>query len=175
MLNTFGKNILPDNEDERVKALHRYKLLRNLPENYFVHLAQIIAKTFNTPIALISLIDKEEVLFVGNSGMSETNTALRGVSLCSLAVLNTDVTIFEDSLKEPCLLANPLVVGEFGLRFYAGAPITTNDGYAIGTVCIVDKEPRSFTANEKEMLRDFAKTAMYEIEVRAKLLGGASD
>ena len=168
--NTFGKNIIPENEEERLKALYRYKLLKNLPEGYFSNLAHIIARVFNTPIALVSLVDKEEVVFKGNVGMEGTDKVPRGQSLCSLAILDPEPTVFVDSLNEPCLLANPLVTGEFGLRFYAGAPIVTDDGFAIGTVCVVDKEPRTFSEKEEEMLKSFAKTAMSELKTRLKML-----
>jgi GAF domain-containing protein len=175
MKNTFGKDIIPENEGSRLKALHRYKLLENIPPGYFSKLAHIIADTFNTPIALISLVDKDEVVFAGNVGMPDTEKVPRGMSLCSLAVLEDQPLVFKDALKEACLLANPLVTGDFGLRFYAGAPIITEDGFAIGTVCIVDKEPREFSKTEVEMLTSFAKTAMSEIELRSKLLVSIAD
>ena len=168
--NSFGKRIIPVNEEERLRALARYKLLDNVPEGYFINLAQIIAKTFDAPIALVSLVDKEEVNFPGNFGMEDITEVARGISLCSLAVLDEEPTVFEDALKQPCLLANPLVTGEFGLRFYAGAPIVTSDGFAIGTVCIVDKEPRTFSHEEKAMLQDFANSAMGELEIRRTLI-----
>ena len=102
--------------------------------------------------------------------MEGTESVDRGVSLCSLAVLDNAPTIFEDALKEPCLLSNPLVAGDFGLRFYAGAPITTPDGYNIGTVCVVDKSPRSFSGEDREVLVQFAASAMQAIEERKKNL-----
>jgi len=92
----------------------------------------------------------------------------RGISLCSLAVLDPEPTIFEDATKEPCLLANPLVAGEFGLKFYAGAPLITPDGYNIGTVCVVDKKPRTFSELEQELLVQFSKAAMEAIIERKK-------
>ena len=125
MNNTFGKSIIPGNEVERLKALRSYNILHTLPEGFFNNLAHIIAKTFDTPIALISLVDEEEVFFKANVGMPGTEYVDRGVSLCSLAILDNQPTIFEDATNEPCLLANPLVAGNFGLRFYAGAPIIT--------------------------------------------------
>ena len=125
MNNTFGKPIIPGNEVERLKALRSYNILHTLPEGFFNNLAHIIAKTFDTPIALISLVDEEEVFFKANVGMPGTEYVDRGVSLCSLAILDNQPTIFEDATNEPCLLANPLVAGNFGLRFYAGAPIIT--------------------------------------------------
>jgi GAF domain-containing protein len=175
MENFFGKEIIPTNETERLQALYRYKLLNNIPERYFTNLAQIIARTFDTPIALVSLVDKEEVSFPGNYGMENTTTVPRGLSLCSLAILNQQPTIFENALDEPCLLANPLVAGEFGLRFYAGAPVVTAEGFHIGTVCIVDKEPRSLTTTELEMLKDFAGMVIEELDMRVKLIEEATE
>ncbi len=170
MKNHFGKDIIPSNDEDRLTALYRYRLVQSVPKGYFTKLADIIAKTFNTPIALVSIVEKEKVLFLGNHGMDSTYEVSRGLSLCSLAVLDDEPTIFEDALKEPCLLTNPLVTGEFGLRFYAGAPIMTADGYAIGTACIVAKEPRKFEKADKELLKYFAHLAMQEIELRFKML-----
>jgi len=164
----IGKNLIPENESERLKIVQRY--LEIIPDGYFVNLANIMARTFNTPIALISFVDKTQVSFPGNYGMEDVKTVSRGLSLCSLAILEETPTIFEDALKEPCLLANPLVIGSFGLRFYAGAPIMTNDGYAIGTACIVDKEPRTFSREDISMLEYFAKVAMQEVQLRDQML-----
>ena len=170
MHNTFGKEIIPHNEKQRLKALQRIRLLRSIPEGYFNTLAQIMAQSFDVPIALVSLVDSEMVDFQGNYGMQETNETSRGVSLCSLAILDDQPTIFNNALEEPCLIANPLVAGEFGLRFYAGAPIVTSNGYAIGTVCLVDKEPRPFSEKEKEMLSQFAQNVIDDLEVRQETL-----
>ena len=159
MLNTFGKDIIPTNDEERLEVLHSYKIVGSQPEVFFNNLAHIMADCFKTPIALISLVDKEQVFFKANVGMKD-NYVPRGISLCSLAVLDPLPTVFTDALKEPCLLSNPLVAGEFGLRFYAGAPITTPDGYHIGTVCIVDKQPRNFSAIDEDLLVGFADAAM---------------
>ncbi|MDF2438053.1 MAG: ATPase [Bacteroidota bacterium] len=167
MNNTFGKPIVPQNDEERLEELAYYVELNGLPDKYFTTIAKIIAETFDTPIALISMVAKEHVEFKGNAGMEGVNVVDRGMSLCSLAVLDPDPTIFEDALKEPCLLNNPLIAGEFGLRFYAGVPITTSKGNHIGTVCIVDKEPRSFSDKETDLLKQFAETIMKELKLRA--------
>lgn len=176
MVNTFGMPIIPDNDEERVKALQSYKILDTKPEPYFNNLAQIVAKCFNSPIALISLVDKDRVFFKANVGMSGTDSADRGISLCSLAILDDKPTIFENALEEPCLLANPLVAGEFGLRFYAGAPIITPEGFNIGTVCIVDKRPRTFSELDQELLARFADSIMEAIIDRRRIIeyGGTS-
>jgi GAF domain-containing protein len=168
MINSFAKPIIPDNEEDRLQALGYYEIVDTLPEGFFNNLAHIIARSFETPIALVSLVDREQVFFKANVGMPGTTHVSRGVSLCSLAILDDEPTIFEDATKEPCLIANPLVAGEFGLRFYAGAPITTPDGFNIGTVCVVDKQPRSFSELEQELLVQFAKSAMEAIIDRKK-------
>jgi GAF domain-containing protein len=166
MVNSFGQEIIPVNDQSRVLALASYQILDTQPEGYFDNLAQIMARCFDMPIALISLVDKERVFFKANVGMPGTQNVSRGISLCSLAILEPEPIVFENALKEPCLLANPLVAGEFGLRFYAGAPITTDEGFNIGTVCLVDKKPRSFTELDKDLLSRFAQTAMKAIEKR---------
>ncbi|GAA4343690.1 GAF domain-containing protein [Flaviaesturariibacter amylovorans] len=175
MENTFGKPIIPENEKERLAALHAYDIAGSSPERFFDNLAHIIAQSFDAPIALISLVDEDAVYFKANVGMPGTDVVPRGVSLCSLAVLDSHPTIFENALEEPCLLTNPLVAGEFGLRFYAGAPITTPEGFHIGTVCIVDKEPRVFSELEQELLKRFADSAMEAILKRQQLLKGVED
>ena len=169
MINTFNKPIIPGNDALRLAALEYFDILNDLPDRYFTNLAHIIAATFNSQIALISLVGEELVHFKGNFGMDGVSNVSRGESLCSLAILDAEPTIFTDTLKEPCLLRNPLVIGEFGLRFYAGAPIVTKEGFNIGTVCIVGKEPREFTEREKDLLVLFAENAMHEIEMRGEI------
>lgn len=170
MNNSFGKSIIPENDEERIIALESYSILNSLPEGFFNNLAQIVAKTFDAPIALISLVDREQVFFKANVGMPGVTHVDRGISLCALAVLDSEPTIFEDATKEPCLLTNPLVAGEFGLQFYAGAPIITADGYNIGTVCVVDKKTRKFSEEDQELLKLFANSAMDAIVERKRNL-----
>lgn len=167
MENTFGMDIIPENEEQRIEALKRYKILDTTPENAFDNVAKLAAQIFEVPVALISLVDTNRVFFKANIGMGNVKNTPRGISLCSLAILNPEVTVFEDATIEPCLLANPLVAGEFGLKFYAGAPLITHDGLAIGTLCIVDKKIRSFTANDTEILKGLANIVMDEIRLRA--------
>lgn len=169
MTNTFGKPIIPENETARLDALNQYAALDGFPDVYFNEIATIVATTFGVPIALVSLVASEHVEFKGNHGMTGVSRTDRGVSLCSLAVLDNDPTIFEDARLEPCLLANPLVAGEFGLEFYAGVPLTTPEGFNIGTVCIVDKKPRKMSEAEVMLLSRFAGNIMEELKSR-KLL-----
>lgn len=166
MINTFPIDIIPKDEEKRLNAVYNYTLLDTLPDAYFTNLTQIIASVFKAPITLISIVEKESVFFKGNVGLEGILKVDRGSSLCALAILNHDVTVFNDALTEPCLLTNPLVRGKFGLRFYAGAPLITHDGYAIGTVCIVDKEPRAFSKQQELLLKRFSWVVMHEIEMR---------
>lgn len=168
--NTFGMNIIPENDIERLAALQRYRIMDTPSEASFDNLAKLCAKIFNVPISLISLVDAERVFFKANIGMGTAKVANRGKSLCALAVLNTDITVFQDALKEPCLIANPNVAGNFGLRFYAGAPLITHDGFLIGTLCIIDKQPRSFSKQEEEILSGLATAVMDQIELRISAL-----
>lgn len=166
MKNTFGKPIIPSDEEERLKALYRYEILNTPPEGAFNRVAALATKLFKTPVALISLVDKERVFFKAKVGLEGISSEERGVSLCSLAVLQEEPTVFQNAEEEPCLLANPHVAGAFGLRFYAGAPLVTADGYAIGTICVIDKTPREFSETDKEMLKDLAAIVMDEVEIR---------
>lgn len=149
---TLIYDIIPQNDAQRVEALKRYEILDTPPEESFNNIVRIIAAVFNTPIALISLVDKDRVFFKGNVGMPGVKNTSRDVSLCAFAVLSNEPTVFEKPLEELCLLTNPLVQGKFGLRFYAGAPLTTSDGYNIGSVCIIDRKERTFSESDKSLL-----------------------
>jgi PAS domain S-box-containing protein len=166
MDNTFGINIIPDNDPQRIEALKRYQILDTPPEGAFNNVAKLATQIFKVPISLISLVDAEQVFFKANVGMGNVKYTSRGVSLCSLAVLKSEVTVFENAPAEPCLLANPNVAGDFGLKFYAGAPITTSDGFLIGTICVIDKQPRKFSDDERVILEGLAKIVMDEMELR---------
>ncbi len=158
--------VVPQNEAERLKALERYRITDTPPEESFNNIARIMAEVFEVPIALVSIVDRHRVYFKGNAGMPGVLSNSREVSLCSFAVLSPDPTIFEKPLEEPCLLENPMVHGEFGLRFYAGAPLVTPDGFNIGTVALVDKKERSFSPAQRELLQRFAGQVMHEIAMR---------
>ncbi|MBF8963160.1 GAF domain-containing protein [Pontibacter sp. FD36] len=167
MKNTFiGVNLIPQNEEERLLKLQEYEILDTPPEGAFNHIAAMAARMFNVPIALVALVDSERVWFKANVGMEDVENVSRGVSLCSLAILNDGPTVFPDAVNEPCLLANPLVTGNFGLRFYAGAPLRTSDGHNLGTLCIVDKQSREFSEADQKVLGQLASIVMDEIELR---------
>lgn len=168
--NTFGINVVPENEAHRLDALKRYRITDTPSEESFDGIARLAAQIFNTPVSLLSLVDAESVFFKANIGMGKATRANRGKSLCALAVMDEKLTVFEDALKEPCLIANPNVTGDFGLRFYAGAPLITHDGFSIGTLCIIDQKSRIFSDADRLILEGLAKTAMDHIELRRSSL-----
>ena len=165
--NTFGLPIIPDNERERLAALAQYERASALPQGAFNHIAEMAVRMFEVPIALINLVREDVVYTLASTGEIAPGTEVpRGVSLCSLAILRPDPTIFRDALAEPCLLANPMVRGEFGLGFYAAAPLHTRDGHRIGAICLVDKQPRAFSESEQKVLESLARIVMEEMESR---------
>lgn len=165
-INTFGKDIIPDNDAERVAAVKRYQILDTPREHAYDNIARLATQIFNVPVSLISIVDTDRVFFKAHIGIGEVNEASRGVSLCSLAILSPEVTVFENAPEDPCLLANPHVAQKHGLKFYAGAPLITHDGYAIGTICIVDFTPRKFSKEQEEILKGLAAIVIHDIELR---------
>lgn len=161
MENTFNIPMISENEEERLQTLYRYDILG---EASFKYIASMAAHVFKVPIALVSFVDREFVVFNGNVGLEGTDQMSRGISLCSLAILKKGVTVFEDTRDEPCLVDNPLVAGHTGLRFYAAATLTTPEGLNIGTVCIIDKERRTFSKGDEEILENIASIVMEDLE-----------
>ena len=157
---------LPDNEIDRLEKLCNYKILDSEPEQAFNQIAIEACHTFDTPIAIVSLVDKYRVWYKASIGLDGLQEVPREDSLCSLVVLQDAVTVFNDALQEPCLLANPFVAGDFGLQFFAGAPIITADGFRLGAVCVIDKKPRAISSEEKVILEKLALRAMHEINKR---------
>ncbi|WP_345949220.1 ATP-binding protein [Mucilaginibacter sp. PAMB04274] len=166
MDNTFATNIIPDNDEERVAALRRYRILDTPTEKAFDSIVELATEVFEVPMAFVSLVDADQVFFKAAVGMGNSRSGDRGHCLCSLGVLNPQCTIIENALIDPVLVNNPLVHSDFGLRFYAGAPLTTHDGFAIGTVCLVDTQPRTFDEHHERMLQKMAKVTMQQIELR---------
>ncbi|AKQ47006.1 serine/threonine protein kinase [Rufibacter radiotolerans] len=165
MDNTFGLPIIPQNEEQRLAKLRSLDILdTHQEEGTFKYIASMAARMFNVPIALVNLVESDSVVTKAGVGIEDGTVTPRGVSLCSLAILRKDPTVFKNALEEPCLLSNPMVTGELGLRFYAAAPLTTSDGYNIGALCIVDKEPRDFSATDQKILENLASIIISDIE-----------
>jgi GAF domain-containing protein len=152
-------------EKERVQTLKRYEILDTPADGTFDRLAALASKIFNVPIAIISLVDHDRIWFKSHEGL-DINEIDRTPGLCSSAILSDELYIVEDARKDPRTLANPLVAGEFGLQFYAAAPLKTKNGFNLGTFCLIDKKKRYLNTQQQQMLEDLAAIVMDEIELR---------
>ncbi|AOM77026.1 GAF domain-containing protein [Pedobacter steynii] len=166
MENNIGSTLVPSDEDARLENLKKYKILYTKTEPIFDQLAALTATMMNTPIAMINFVDRDKVWTKADQSGHAGLEVDREVSLCSLAILNDSVTVFEDLIQDPCLISNPLIVGESGLRFYAAASITTNEGFRVGAVCIVDKKPRVFKEEDRKKLELIALMVRKEMNKR---------
>ncbi|MBT9395359.1 GAF domain-containing protein [Hymenobacter sp. NST-14] len=153
-------------ESRRQQALHGFYIAGTAPEKLFDDLAALVAKLFGTPISLISLVSRDQVHFKAQAGLPGATAVPREDSLCSVVVLKSDTVVFENLQKSPCALVNPEVAQALELRFYAGSPLLDENGQAIGALCVIDHQPRTFTAQEKDLLQRLASVVMRTVELR---------
>ena len=139
------------NESARLAALKKYRILDTDPERAFDDLTMLASNICGTPIALISLVDADRQWFKSRVGISVAETS-RSVSFCTHAIQHRDLYVVPDALDHATFRDNPFVVAENGIRFYAGAPLVTPQGYALGTLCVVDRVPRTLTSEQVEAL-----------------------
>ncbi len=158
----------PRNEAERLAALERYGILDTPAEPGFDDLAGLAAHLCETPIALVSLVDRDRQWFKACIGL-DTRQTPRELAFCAYSILGTDLFIVEDTLADPRFADNPLVVGDPHIRFYAGAPLVTPDGHPLGTICVIDRVPRVLTPDQAEMLRKLARQVVAQLELRASV------
>ncbi|MDM9381211.1 PAS domain S-box protein [Chlorogloeopsis sp. ULAP01] len=157
---------VPANEVERLEALRRYNILDTPPEAAFDRITSLAARILNVPIALVSLIDKSRGWFKSAHGF-ELREVQRDATICSFALLSNEILVIPDTRLDNRLVCNPFVQNEPGLRFYAGAPLLTQDGFNLGTLCLLDTKPRADLSDEqKVVLTDLAAMVMDELELR---------
>jgi GAF domain-containing protein len=128
-------------------------------------MTRLAAKLFNIPIVIISLVDTDRIWFKSKYGLA-VDQINRDPGLCASAILSDDIYLVEDARNDPRTLTNPLVAGEFGLQFYAAAPLHTHDSHNLGTFCLLDKNKRYFNTEQQEALKLFAEVVMDELELR---------
>jgi diguanylate cyclase (GGDEF)-like protein len=151
----------PD-EQKRLETLRSLKLLDSAPEERFDRLTRLAKRMFGVPISLVSLVDNDRQWFKSAQGLSVPETP-RDISFCGHAILGDEIMMVPDALEDLRFVDNPLVVNEPNIRFYAGCPLKVPNGSKIGTLCIIDREPRAFSSEDLALLRDLAAMAEREI------------
>lgn len=155
-----------DHEAERLAAVRRYDILDTPPDGSFDRITALAASLFKVPISIISLVDHDRVWFKSHHGLEGVTQIGKEPGLCASAIVQNGAWILENAATDLRSLTNPLVAGEFGLRFYAGIPLTTVDGYNLGTLCVIDYEPRPVTDEQIKHLRHLASVVMDQMELR---------
>jgi diguanylate cyclase (GGDEF)-like protein len=153
---------IPVDEASRLDALRSLNILDTAAEERFDRLTRLAKRAFGVPIALVSLVDANRQWFKSCQGLSVSETP-RHVSFCGHAILSREVLVVPDALLDERFHDNPLVVGEPKIRFYAGCPLAAPNGSRLGTLCLIDREPRALDAGDLEVLRDLAGMAEREV------------
>jgi GAF domain-containing protein len=159
---------LPPNENERLSALHKFQILDTPQDGSFDRITALAALIFKVPIAIISLVDSDRIWFKSHHGLP-VRQINRDPGLCASAILSNDLYIIENAREDPRCLTNPLVAGEFGLQFYAASPLHTEENFNLGTLCIIDQQPRKFSAEERSILKHLGEIVMDEMNMRLAL------
>jgi diguanylate cyclase (GGDEF)-like protein len=156
------KPAYPIDEATRLDTLRSLNILDSSPEERFDRLTRLAKRLFNVPIALISLVDADRQWFKSCQGLDASQTP-RDVSFCGHAILSDDILMVPDAALDERFHDNPLVTGDPRIRFYAGCPLTVPNGSKLGTLCLIDREPRLLDEDDRRLLRDLARMAEQEI------------
>jgi anti-sigma regulatory factor (Ser/Thr protein kinase) len=162
------EDIVVTNEEGRLRALRQYKILDTKPEQAFDDLTLIASQICGVPIALISLVDEDRQWFKSRVGIEVQETS-RSVSFCAHAIQEQGIFTVADALNDARFRDNPLVQGDPHIRFYAGAPISIQDGYALGTLCVIDYVPRQLTPDQSNALQALQRQVTAQLELRRNL------
>lgn len=152
-------------EGLRIAAVRRHQILDTPADGSFDNLAALAAQVFDVPMAVVSIVDTDRIWFKARHGL-DVHEIGRDPGLCASAIMTGDTWVVTDAAVDPRTLTNPLVAGEFGLRFYVGHPLTTSEGYNLGTICVLDREPREVTEEQTQILRSLAGLAVAQLELR---------
>jgi GAF domain-containing protein len=159
-------SIVPPDEAARLAAVRRYEILDTPRDGAFDRITRIASLVLDVPIAIVSIVDTDRIWFKSAHGLDGVEQIDRVPGLCASAILSDELYLVGDAKVDPRTLANPLVAGEFGLRFYAAAPLQTSDGFNLGTMCVLDREPRALTEDHVRVLEDLAALVVDELELR---------
>jgi GAF domain-containing protein len=156
---------LPPDESARLEALARYQVLDSGAEKNFDDIARLAGFICQSPIATVTLIDRNRQWLKARVGLDVTETP-RNMSFCAHTILSSEVMVVEDATKDSRFSDNPSVTGEAHVRFYAGAPLITPDHFKLGSLCVIDRKPRTLSAEDKQALEALARLVMTELELR---------
>jgi len=160
---------LQENDAERVAALQKYAILDTEPEQAFDDLVLLASYICGTPIALISLVDENRQWFKSKIGLPVSETP-RDIAFCNLAIQQPNLFIVPDTMEDARFRDNPLVRNDPKIRFYAGAPLINSDGYALGTICIIDSQPRVMDRKQEGALTALSRLVLGQMEFRRNLI-----
>lgn len=149
-------------------TLHTLEVLDTGQEEAFQELARMAAAACGTPIALVSLLDVDRQWFKANVGLEGVEQTPRDVAFCGFAVEQSALYVVPDARLDPQFAQNPLVQGEPNIRFYAGAPLALSNGARVGTLCVIDRQPRELDGQQRQVLAELAATAAQWLESRLK-------
>ncbi len=156
---------LPANESARLSALDRYDILDSEPEQAYDDFTTLAAQICGTPIALISFVDGTRQWFKSRIGLEVAETP-REHAFCAYAIVDNRTLVVGDAGQDRRFHDNPLVTGDPGIRFYAGAPLVTGDGEGLGTLCVIDRVPRTLAADQQRALEALSRRVMAQLELR---------
>jgi PAS domain S-box-containing protein len=155
----------PANEKERLLALRRYDILDSDPDQFFDDLVELASFICDAPISLITFIDEDRQWYKSRKGMNGRGSP-RDIAFCAHAIMQHDLFVVPDTLRDERFVNNPFVTADPGIRFYAGAPLVTSDGYALGTLCVIDRQPRELTAEQTKALVALSRQVVAQLELR---------
>jgi signal transduction histidine kinase len=158
---------IPKNEAARLAKLHSYNILDTLDEEEYDDIVRLVAQICETPMANISFVDRDRQWFKSVVGLEDRETP-RDVAFCGHTILDDALFVVEDAAADERFADNPLVTGSPGIRFYAGMPLVTPDGFRLGALCAIDAKPRSLNQEQKEALATLSRHVVNLMELRAK-------